>query len=191
MTEEEAVNGIGTVEAVAAQILSNVNVPTPPAPPAPESTVKETEPTAEPAPLIGEEQQDTDHHDEPKEGMRWWVILLLILGAPLWVPLLVAAASVVLSLYITLWAVVGSLWSIPVSLAACALTGCVGMIPFLFTGKWIAALLWCGIGLASAGLAIFAVFGCAAATKGAALLTKLGCKGIKALFTSRRKGNES
>ena len=201
MTEEEAVSGIGTVQAVSAQILSNANVPTPSAPSAPDPTVldptapdptvKEEEPTAEPAPQIKNQQQDTENHSESKEGMRWWVILLLILGAPLWIPLVVAVAAVVLSLYVTLWAVVGSLWAIPASLAACALTGCLGTIPLLLSGKWIAALLLCGIGLASGGLAIFAVFGCAAVTKGAAQLTKLGCKGIKALFTSRRKGNES
>ena len=126
-----------------------------------------------------------------KKSLPLWEILLIVLGAPLWIPLVVAVAAVVLSMYVTLWAVVGSLWAIPASLAACALTGCLGTIPLLFSGKWIAALLWCGIGLASGGLAIFAIFGCAAATKGAAQLTKLGCKGIKALFTSRRKGNES
>ena len=196
MTEEQAVSGIGTVHAVSAQILSNANVPTPltpsaPDPIAPDPTAKEEEPTAEPAPRNKDQQQDTENRSESKEGMRWWVILLLVLGAPLWIPLVVAVASVVLSLYVTLWAVAGSLWAIPACLAACALTGCLGTIPLLFSGKWIAALLWCGIGLASAGLAIFAVFGCAAATKGAAQLTKLGCKGIKALFNSRRKGNES
>lgn len=191
MTEEEAVSGIGTVEFVAAQILVDLNLADPPVSPTPESAEKEEEPTVEPTPQIKHEQQDTENPDETKEGMRWWIILLLILGAPLWIPLLVTAAAVVLSLYVTLWAVVAALWSIPVSLTACALTGCMGTIPLLFSGKWIAALMWLGIGLASGGLAIFSILGCAAVTKGAALLTKLGCKGIKALLKSRRKGNES
>ncbi|MBO7406586.1 MAG: DUF1700 domain-containing protein, partial [Clostridia bacterium] len=51
-----------------------------------------------------------------KRKMRGWEIALLILGFPLWFALLIAAAAIVLSLYITLWALVISLWAIELSL---------------------------------------------------------------------------
>ena len=55
-----------------------------------------------------------------KRRMKGWEIVLLVLGSPVWVPLLAAAVVVVLSVYISLWAVVGSLWSVFASLVVCA-----------------------------------------------------------------------
>ena len=54
---------------------------------------------------------------------RRWLIVLLALGSPIWLSLLIAAAAVVLSLYIVLWSLILSLWAVELSLAVAALAG--------------------------------------------------------------------
>jgi uncharacterized membrane protein len=53
------------------------------------------------------------------------VIVLLVLGSPIWLSLAIAAFSVALALYITIWAVLGSFF---VTAAALALGGIAGVI---------------------------------------------------------------
>ena len=48
------------------------------------------------------------------------VILLLILGCPIWLSLGIAVLAVVFSLYVSVWAVIISFWAVFVSIAACA-----------------------------------------------------------------------
>ena len=107
-------------------------------------------------------------------------IALLALGFPLWLPLLVAAFSVLLSLYITVWAVIVSLWAAGVGLWAGGLGGLAGGAFFACMGHGWQGLVLCGAGLVCAGLAIFWHFGCAALTRGAAVGTKM-------LFVRRRR----
>lgn len=94
---------------------------------------------------------------------KTWVVLLLILGAPLWISLLAAAVSVVVSLYVALWSVVISLWAIFGSLIACALAGVLAGILFAVIGKYLTGIAIAGAGIACAGLSIFLFYGCKAA----------------------------
>jgi len=57
----------------------------------------------------------------------------------------------------------------------------------MIAGEWLVGAAVLGAGLACAGLAIFAFFGCVYATKGAAWLTKMTFVGIAKLFTGRRE----
>ena len=47
-----------------------------------------------------------------KRSLKAWEIVLLVLGSPIWLSLLIAAAAVVLSVYITLWAIIISLFAV-------------------------------------------------------------------------------
>ena len=86
-TEEDAVILIGSVEDVAEQVKSEIS----------SSRIIEK---------------------ESKRGgrPRPWVIISLILGAPLWIPLLLAAFIIALSLYIVLWSVVATVWIVELPL---------------------------------------------------------------------------
>lgn len=108
----------------------------------------------------------------PKRRLSAGEITLLCLGSPLWVPLLIAAVSVVLSLYVSLWAVIVSLWAVFGSLVACAAAGVIGGIGFAIAGHVLSGLALLGAGLVSGGLSIVLFYGCHWATKGTVLLTK-------------------
>ncbi|MBQ7565830.1 MAG: DUF1700 domain-containing protein [Oscillospiraceae bacterium] len=116
----------------------------------------------------------------PKRRLRVWEIVLLALGSPIWLSLLIAAFAVGLSVYVVIWAVIVSLWAVDVSLIVSALGGVTVGVLQLSRGEPGLALV--GAGIVLAGLSIFLFFGCKAATRGAAILTKKLAKGIKALF---------
>ena len=96
----------------------------------------------------------------PQQGVRVWLILLLVLGSPLW-----------LSLYAALWAVIISLWAVFVSFAAVSLSGYVAAPAFGVHGNFPMAAASLGAGLFMTGCTIFLFFGCLAASKGVCRLT--------------------
>lgn len=93
---------------------------------------------------------------------RVGVILLLVLGFPIWFPILlsvfITVVSVIFSLFVTLWAV-------ELSFAAGAIGGVGSFFVLLFTGQVASAFFALGAGLISGGLAILLFFGVLAATK--------------------------
>ncbi len=150
LSEDEAVAALGDVEEVAAQILADVPLST---------VMKQT--------------------IKPKRRMKAWEIVLLILGFPVWCPVLLAVAAVALALYVCLWAVVVCLWTVPISLAACALGGMFAAVVFITSGNNTTGLAMIAAAMVCAGLAVFAFFGCAAASKGVVRLTKRMLLGTK------------
>lgn len=160
ISEEEAVAELGPVEEIAAQILAEIPLPA----------------------LVRERIR-------PRGRMPVWVILLLVLGFPLWFPLLLAAFAVLLSVYVVLWSLILSLWAAELSLAASALGALAVGILSLFRGDLSNGLLAIGAGLFLAGFSVFLFFGCKAATKGAVVLTGKIALWVKSLFL--RKENES
>lgn len=111
-------------------------------------------------------------HSVYKPAKKGWEIALLILGFPLWFPLLVAAFAVVLSLYASLWAVIISLWALFGALVGCAVGPLAAGIYFCVTGWGSAGMVLISTALVCAGLAIFLFFGCKASTSGTVILTK-------------------
>ena len=111
-------------------------------------------------------------HSVYKPAKKGWEIALLILGFPLWFPLLVAAFAVVLSLYASLWAVIISLWAVFAALAVCGLALLIGGIVSAFGAMISLGIALVGGSLVCAGLSIFLFFGCKALTKGTCVLTK-------------------
>ena len=114
-----------------------------------------------------------------------WMVLLLILGSPIWMAILASLFAVVLTLYISLWAIVISLWAVFASLAACGLAGVAGGIGFACGGHVLPGIALSGAGLVCAGLAILLFFGCRAATKGTAILGKKLFMLIKKCFRKK------
>jgi uncharacterized membrane protein len=153
MTEEQAVAGVGPVADIVSQTVSEVPITR----------------------IVRESMA-------PKRSLTAWEIVLIVLGFPLWFPLLVAAAAVVFSLYAVLWSLIIALWAVEISLWACALAGIAGSVVSGVSGAWPAALLSLGGGFVCAGLSVFLFFGCVAASAGAARLGGAMATGIKKLF---------
>ena len=107
-----------------------------------------------------------------KRRLTGWEITLLAIGSPIWLSLGIAAVAVALSLYIFLWSVIVSFWSVFGSLAACAFGGLVAGIIFACSSNVPTGIAIIAAGLICTGLSVFAFFGCKAATKGTMALTK-------------------
>ena len=183
LSEQEAVAQIGDVSEIVASILAEI----------PQRAPEKQDATEvkEPPETITKVEKPTHTQEPPKKekkkGMEPWQIVLLILGAPLWIPLMIAAFSVLISLIAVLWSVVATLWgALFGTLAGVGLGVTLFGIGCIIAGKWLVGIACFGGGIACVGLAIFAFFGCIYATKGAAWLTKMAFVGIAKLFRGRR-----
>ena len=118
----------------------------------------------------------------PKRRLPAWQIVLLVLGSPVWLPLLIAAFAVLFSVYVVIWSVILSLWAVEVSVAVGAVAGLAGGVLSLFLAEGAQGVLLISAGLVLAGLSVFLYFGCRAVTAGALDLTKKIALGTKSLF---------
>ena len=156
LKEEEAVSGIGSVDEILDQIMEEIPLST----------------------LVKENAKRT-------RALKAWEILLLVLGAPLWLSLILAAIAVCLSLYAALWAVVLGLWSSVVGLAAGAAGGLYLAAGFLVNREPVNALFMLGAAIFCAGLAVLLFCGCVRLTKALLQLTKKMVLGLKALLMGK------
>lgn len=120
-------------------------------------------------------QTENQQAARPLRRFRWHV-LFNILGAPIWIPLLIAAAAVVLAIYICIWAVVISLWCAPIALGASVLACLASGGLALVQGQVAAALLLLAVGMICAGLAILLAFPCCWLCVAIGKLTALVCR---------------
>ena len=157
-SEEEAVAEIGTVKDAVSQILAEIPI----------------------TKLIKEKVKK-------KRKLGTLEIVLLILGAPIWLSLLVAAFAVILSVYISVWAVIISLWAVFTSLGACTLGGIAAGVIFVCTDNLFSGLAMFAASLILAGFTIFCFFGCKIATKSILILTKKIVVAIKNLFVVKEE----
>lgn len=158
LTEEQAVAEIGTVDEITAQIIADT-------------------------PLVKLVKEKI----KPNRTLKAWEIVLLVLGAPLWIPLLIAAAAVLLSLYAVLWSLIVALWAVFAAVVGSAIGGVVGGIGLALGGYTLTGVALIGAGLVCAGLSVFLCFACRAATKGTVRLTKAIAVSIKRGFTGKEK----
>lgn len=112
-------------------------------------------------------------------------IVLLVLGSPVWLALLIVAAAVVFSFYVSVWAVIISLWAVFGVFVVCCPGGIAVGVIFNCTGNALAGIAMIGAGVICAGISIFMFYGCKAVTKGALLLTKKMAICIKNCFIKK------
>ena len=177
LSEEEAVAGIGPVVEIAA--------------PAGEALQAEGRPEASAQSLTGQlpmVQQTAGRQElspQQKQKRSTGEILLLILGFPLWFPLLIAAMAVSFVLILSLWVLVLSLWAANIAVIVSAVGGLVLGVSYLLRGETMPGLAVIGAGLALCGIAVFWYYGCQALTKAARTLTQKTAAAVKKIF--RRK----
>lgn len=150
LSEEKAVESIGDIDDIIDQIISEIPLST-----------------------IVKEKVKPDHK------LKGFEIALLILGFPLWFPLLIAAASILLSIYISLWAAVVSLWAADLCFILSAPAGLVLSLILLFNGQAANSAFMFGCAFIFAGLSIFLFFLCLYASKGLIILIRKIATGIK------------
>ena len=109
---------------------------------------------------------------KPKRRLKAWEIVLIILGFPLWFPLLMFILTMLLVFYIIWWSAVIVLWSIEGSLIMSVFAAIVNMFAFTFRGELLSGFGYFGLSLLTAGLSIFLFMGCVAVTKATFQLTK-------------------
>ena len=160
LSEEEAVAAIGDLDEIVKQILTES--------PRPPATVKKEE-----------------NHQKQKRGLETWMIVLLVLGSPLWIPLVASAAGTVISVYVSLWTVVISLYAVFIALAA-ASVGCV-VCSFFMIGRIAEVIVAWGAALLCAGLAILFFMLSNLAAKGLVALTRLIWNGVTDIFKRKER----
>ena len=158
LTEEAAVAEIGPVDAVIAQIMADIPL----------------------SRLLKERVR-------PKRTLRAWEVVFLLLGAPMWLPLLLAAACVLLALYIAMWAVIIALYAVDLSLAATGVAGIMAIFAYVSNGNLPGAAALFGAGLVCAGLAMLLFFAFNRVAKGILRAGKGMLLSIKYLFAGRRE----
>lgn len=158
VAEEDAVAQIGSVDTVIEQIIADTPL----------------------SKLVKEKVM-------PKRILKTGEIVLLILGSPIWVSLLVALFSVILSFYIALWSVIISLWAVEAALIGSAFGGLLAGLVFAFVGYNFTSIAIIAAAIVCISLFIFMFFGCKAATKGLLALTKKIIISVKNCFIRREE----
>ena len=156
--EETAVARIGNVDELAAQILAE---------------------------LPCEDQKRAPRGRNRRLGAM--EITLLAVGSPIWLALGVSAFAVLISLAAALWSVVVALWSVFVSFAVTAVACLPIGIGFALGGYLPSGLALIGTCMVLGGLAIFAFYGCRAATCGSVRLTKWTVVGIGRMLVRKER----
>lgn len=160
LTEEEAVEAIGSAETIAAQLTSESS---------------------------GIKKQQNTKPKAAKRHLRTWEIVLLAVGSPIWASLALAALVIILSLYAVLWSLIVAVWAVFGALVGVGVGGIAFGIVVMIFGRVPVGLALIAVALVCAGLSIFLFFGCLAATKGGARLAKLCVLGIRKCFVKKEE----
>lgn len=159
LTEEEAVSRLGSLDEIVA------------------SVVKDT-------PLT--QIVETRIQERKKKGSSGWVIALLILGAPVWLPVLIAALAVAFALFVALWAVVIALWAVVAAVILTGIAAIVGGIVELCRLHLPQGLVLLGGGLVCLGLCALLYLLMKLLTVGTVKLCRWLWVGIKSLFVGKK-----
>lgn len=158
MTEEEAVAELGTVDEIVAQILNDIPLP---------KLVKEKV--------------------KPSRTLRAWEVILIVLGFPVWFPILIAVFSVFLSVYIALWSIDFALYAIDFAVLISGIGCLVASILLIVLGNPTQGLLIFGSGLVCIGMSILMFLLFNLITVGFLKLSKLFLLCIKSLFVRKER----
>ncbi len=157
-TEEAAVAGIGTVDSVVAQMMSEIPL---------SKLVKD--------------------NVAPNRRIKTWEIVLIVLGVPLWVPLVFAFIIIIFSLYIVIWSLVFSIYVIDLCFVIVTFAALIAAIPILLTGYPQLALFSVGASFICAALTIIMFFVSILITKSVIKMTGGIRMGIKNTFVGKEK----
>ena len=122
---------------------------------------------------------------KPKRKLAAFEVLLIIIGSPVWLPLIISAAAVFLSVYAVLWSVIVSLYAVSVSFISGSIGGFVLTVPYFMDGNIGGAVCAVGAALVCLGLFILSVIGSKEATRGIIAFSKRMPIWIKYCFVGK------
>ena len=155
MSEEEAAAHLGDPDAIAEEILAE-----------------------QPLPRL------VKNRVRPSGGWTALSVTLIILGSPVWLPLLIALAAVLLSCFVVIWALILSVLAVAVAVgdAAVAL-----VLAAIFGYLKISGFLLLGLALICGGLCLLTGLLLAALCRGAVRASKWLCREVKKLFIKKER----
>ncbi len=158
LSEEDAVMGIGSVDSIASQIISET-----------------------PFVKIVKEKMKTKRNLKARE------IILLAIGSPIWVSLLICVLAVIFSIYVSIWAVVISLWAVLGSFVGSSIGGILTGAILACMGNGAMGFAMIGAGITLAGLSILLFYGCRSWTKWTLGMGKALALGVKKSFVNKEE----
>lgn len=162
MTEEEAVEALGSIEKIAEEIKINLPLTS-----LAGSAIKKSRRSA---------------------GNKTLWVVLAALGSPLWLVLVLCALILLLSVYIVIWSAAVSLWAAEAALALGGAAGIVHGLVRIFSGEIGGGMMVVGALAFAAGLSILLFTPFCKATKGLAAVSVKIPKKIKSVLFGSGKG---
>ena len=156
MSEEEAIEQIGPVDKVVETIVSEI----------PLSKIVKAK-------------------VKPQKKMPVWAIVLLVLGFPVWFPILISLVSVIFSVYLTLWIIVITLYAVDLSLAVASIASIASAFVAFIGGEPLVGLASIGSFMVCGALSVLMFFGCGYVVKGVVFVTRKMLLGIKSCFIGK------
>ncbi len=122
---------------------------------------------------------------KPKHKLSTWEIVLIIVGFPLWFPLLAAFFMVFLSVYITIWSIILALYAFVASFGLTAIA-CIILSILVIAQNPVSGVFQIGCAAISIGLGIFAFIAVKNLSVWLINLTKLFLRSVKTFFINKQ-----
>lgn len=123
---------------------------------------------------------------KPKHELKAWEAVLIVLGSPVWIPLLITAAVLLLTLWIVAFALLISFYAVVLSFVAAGIGGLICTIPLFIANSPYMAVLMFGTALIGAGIAILFVVSVKPVTVGIFRVCKASVNGVKRMFVKEK-----
>ena len=124
---------------------------------------------------------------KPNRTLKAWEVILLILGSPIWLPLLMAAVIVLMAFYIVIWSLVITMYAVDISLVVGGITGIFASVMYILRGNFVVCVLFAGASLICLGLSILLFFVFNQITKGILFVSKTIVLQIKSWIVRKEK----
>lgn len=123
---------------------------------------------------------------KPKHELKAWEVVLIVLGSPVWIPLLITALVLLLTLWIVAFALLISFYAVVLSFVAAGIGGLICAIPLFIANSPYTAVLMLGAALIGVGIAILFVVSVKPVTVGIFKVCKASVNGIKRMFVKEK-----
>ena len=124
-------------------------------------------------------------------SLKVWEIVLIVLGSPVWLPVLAAIGVVILSAYVVIWSAAIVFYAVDAALGALLPAGALSGVLYIVDGSVGAGIICLGLALFCAGACIFAFLGCNLFAKCIVILSKKIVLWIKSLIIGGRTAYEN
>ena len=123
------------------------------------------------------------HKEASESGHGTLFVVLMIVGFPIWFPLLVSFLAIIFSLYIAMWAIVVSFYAVELSFAITAVASLLGAFTFMMGQiPFATAIAFLGCTFVFTGLTLLLWKPVVAITKWMISIIKVVFRSIKSIF---------